>query len=198
MSRRVRNRIIMLSVISISIIVIISGIYAVLTHKITIVNSSRYNWRVKFDKLRDARLIGSAKEINKPVINDHDTRISSYSVSLTNPGDSVSYIFDVVNDGDYDAYLGDIHLTKPRCNGLGNNSTNDAKNVCSHLNYTLNYLDGNTVKVGDKLLKKSRKTMILMLAYDSNIRDNELAKNDLIISNLDVELIYTQCEKNSC
>ena len=198
MSSRVRNRIIILVVISISVIILISGIYAILTHKITVVNHPRYNWRVKFDNLRSVRLNGNAKEINKPTINHNDTRISSYSVSLTSPGDSASYIFDVVNDGDYNAILEDINLARPHCRGLGNNSTNDAKNVCSNLNYTLNYLDGNEVRLGDKLLKDHHRTMVLTLSYDLNVKSSELPKNDLIISSLDVELIYSQCEKNSC
>lgn len=198
MYKSYHNRIIGLIVSVIIIVIVISGIYAVVTHKITFVNTPRYNWKIRFDNLRNVETMGMAKEINKPTINTQDTSISSYSVSLVIPGDSISYTFDVVNDGDYNAFISSVNIPKPVCHGIGNNSTNDAKNVCSNLKYTLKYLDGRDVKIGDQLKKRERKTMILKLSYSVSTNPKELAKNDLIIDHLNVDIFYTQCDKKNC
>lgn len=198
MYRKINMKILMTVLAGLMVIIIFGGIYAVLTHRITFINSTRHNFRVRFDNLRNVSLDGTAKEITKPTINTYDTRISNYSVSLTSPGDSVSYVFDVVNDGDYHTIISAINLPIPMCKEINGSVNDNTNHVCQNLVYTLKYIDGQNVRIGDKLLRNQRKTMILNLYYKKDINPKDLAKNDLIISNLDVDIFYTQCVKNSC
>ena len=184
-------------------IIVITIIYAVLTKRITMKNSNEYGkgygWKISFKNLDKVVLTGTAKEISKPTINRNDTRISTYNVSLMTPGDSVSYTFDVVNEGKYNALISAIFIPKPRCRG----NINDARNVCKHLKYTLKYVEdssslynlGENIHIGDTLYKGQLRKMKLTLSYDKNIPFSDLVNNDVAIYNLDIAIIYSQCDR---
>lgn len=189
------------------VIIIISIIYATLTKRITMRHTSKYNtgyaWKVSFKNLNDVQLTGIAKEITKPTINFYDTRISTYNIKLVNPGDSATYIFDVVNEGKLNAILTGIFIPKPICIGFGNNAYSDARAVCRHLKYTLTYVEdgdsmynlGSNLHIGDTLYKGQSRKLKLTLSYDKNVSSNELASNTVEIRNLDVALVYSECDK---
>ncbi len=194
-------------IITFIVIIVISIIYATLTKRITMRDNSRYNkgygWKVSFKNLENVKTTGSALEKNKPTINRNDTRISFYDVSLYNPGDSITYVFDVVNEGTLNAIISYISIPKPVCIGFGANAINDAKNVCKHLHYELNYIEdtnnlynlGPNLHIGDTLYKNQSRKLKLVLKYDQNIPSEELAHNKVLIRNLDIAIIYSQCDK---
>lgn len=55
-------------------------------------------WNVYFDNL-ESKTYGDAKIIKYPTLKDDKTYIGDFSISLTKPGDSVLFTFDVVNSG---------------------------------------------------------------------------------------------------
>ncbi len=59
------------------------------------------SWDIHFENLSEPKIVGTAKELKEPSIDD--TTIKNVSVSLKNPGDSVTYEFDIVNAGTTDA-----------------------------------------------------------------------------------------------
>ncbi len=59
------------------------------------------SWDIHFENLSEPKIVGTAKELKEPSIDD--TTIKNISVSLKNPGDSVTYEFDIVNAGTTDA-----------------------------------------------------------------------------------------------
>ena len=55
-------------------------------------------WNVHFDNL-ESKTYGDAQIIKYPSLKDDKTYIGDFSISLTKPGDSVLFTYDVVNSG---------------------------------------------------------------------------------------------------
>lgn len=156
----------------------------------TVVSSS---WEIKFANLQAGVTTGTADEITPPSINENDTAIKDYVVIFMTPGDSVSYTFDVQNNGSFNSEISTLNVGTPSCTGTGDNATTDADNVCNNLTYTLTYSDGTAVAVGDTLTTDEKtKTMKLTLTYASDVEASELPTNDVAISGLATTIIYTQ------
>lgn len=183
-------------IIAIIAVVTFAGIaYAAFSQQLDINGSatvSATSWKIKFANLQPVSKTGSAKELTAPTINTNDTKIGDYSVTLTLPGDSVSYSFDVVNEGTLDAQISSLTIPTPTCTGSGDNSTADATNVCDNISYTLKYSDGTAVQTSDALEAGKTKSMVLTLTYSSNVTADKLPKNDVAISNLSAAIVYSQ------
>lgn len=162
--------------------------------KATVKKSS---WSIKFTNLQSAVKTGTATEVTTPTINTNDTKISEYDVTLTTPGDSVTYNFDVVNEGTFDAEISSVTIPTPDCTGSGTSATTDEDNVCKNLTYTLTYGDGSAVSVGDSLAAGATKSLKLTLTYSSSTTAEQLPSEDVAISNLAVSIIYAQSASNS-
>ena len=157
------------------------------------------SWSIKFENLQDAILAGTAEEVQKPTINTSDTKISEYNVSLTTPGDSVTYKFEVVNDGTFDAKISSVTIPTPVCTGSGESKVTDETNICSNLSYTLTYDDENNTPVllNDTLNAGETKNMKLTLTYSADLASELLPKNDVDISNLSIAIIYSQSNNST-
>lgn len=154
------------------------------------VNAS--SWKIKFQNLSTATLVGEAKEVKAPTINTNDTNISDYSATFTAPGDSISYTFEVANTGTFDAAVSTIAIPTPTCTGNGVNAATDASNVCKNLSYSLTYTDGTAIAVGDTLTKGETKALKLTLVYKNSITAGELPTDDVSISNLETSILFSQ------
>ena len=117
-----------------------------------------------------------------------DTTLSNFGVVLNKPGDSVTFTFDIVNDGSINAVLGTLTKGKPICDSL--TSDKDAKIVCDNITYTLKYRDDTLVEEGDQLLTDTYKSVKLVVAY--NDKATEVPNSTVNITGLDVALIYNQ------
>lgn len=153
-------------------------------------------WDVHFANLTAVTKTGDATEVTAPTIKSNNsvasTLIGDYSVTLTSPGDSISYKFDITNAGDYNAKISSITIPTPTCTGNGTNALADANNVCSKLTYTLTYTDGGAVAKDDTLTAGQTKNVTLKLAYSDDIIASELPKDDVSITNLQIPIVYVQ------
>ena len=161
--------------------------YAGFTQTLTInggasVKSSK--WDIHFENLSSPTLNGSARVVTAPTITSATT-IGTYSVQLLGPGDSVSYTFDVVNDGNFNATLTTLTKNTPSCT-MGFN--------CNNLTYSLVYVDGNNTVVSnnDTLNAGETKTMKLTLSFNASNNSSVLATTDSTVSNLGITLLYSQ------
>lgn len=59
-------------------------------------------WNVHFDNL-ESKIYGDAQIIKYPALKNDKTYIGDFSISLTKPGDSVLFTYDVVNSGNLKA-----------------------------------------------------------------------------------------------
>ena len=151
------------------------------------------SWKVRFENLQPVQKVGTAVETTAPTINSNDTSISNFDVSFTTPGDSVSYTFDIANNGTFDAEITSINIPTPTCQGTGETAEEDATNVCENLEYKLTYTDGGaTLAQTDTLNKGEKKNVTLTLTYKDTITEEELPQDNVDISNLGISIIYSQ------
>ena len=145
------------------------------------------SWDIHFQNLSEPTLTGDANVTTAPTIDESKTTIGNYEVSLTKPGDKVSYSFEVINNGTIDAKLSTLtKALKPTCTS---DVEADATTVCDGLTYTLKYADGGAeVAANDTLNKGETKGLILELAYESD----SVPANDVAISGLNITLTYEQ------
>lgn len=143
-------------------------------------------WDVHFENLKEYKT-GDAKVLSSPEISKKGTYIGDYEISLSKPGDSITYTFDVVNSGDFNAQLINIVKTRLKCKSM-KNSKEDEEIACDSLNYTLKYKNGNLVKEEDILNKRQRANLVLTLKYDSN----KLPISKIKVHGLSIILLYNQ------
>ncbi len=174
-------------------IVAVSISYAAFTQNLNINGTGKVqatSWSVHFANLSNAITSGTANETTAPTIKSGRTDIGDYAVSFYTPGDSITYTFDVVNDGDYDAKISVLTKGTPTCNGTDSTSNT---NVCANLEYTLKYTSGGAnVAVNDTLRKNETKNMTLVLRYKSTIGQNELPTAEVTVSGLGITIQYAQ------
>ena len=62
--------------------------------------------------------------------------------------------------------------------------------MCNNLTYSLTYADGTAVSSDDLLNMSSTEKVKLTLSYNSNAQ--QVPSNDVMISNLDITMVYVQ------
>ena len=175
-----------------------------------VANVDGMSFKIEFQNLSEASLTGSAVKITDPVISEDKTELKSYNVNFLDPGDSISYTFQIANNGTINAKLSEIIKDTISCEGYGNGeqATIDANNVCANLEYTLKYANeekhyndnnlnvsmSNDIEVNDVLNAGDVKDMILTLKYKSPVDGAtiEEPQDDVSISGLGISLTYSQ------
>lgn len=147
------------------------------------------NWKIKFVNLSSAQIEGDAEVVTEPQIQS-DTHIGDYEVNLTKPGDSVTYTFDITNEGTIDAELSSYTFANPTMTGTGTNATADANIVKDNFIYTLTYADGSKINTNDELKKDETKSLKLTIGYNSAA--TELPTNPVSVGDMDVTFVYAQ------
>ena len=184
------------AIVAVLAVIVVLGIsYAAFSQQLEIDGSATVNkssWKIKFVDLEKAVTTGTAKEVTSPSIETGDTKVGNFAVTLTTPGDTVSYKVKVKNEGTFNATLSSKNVPKPTCNGTGANEATDASNVCKYLEYTLTYANGDQINTGDSLNVGESKELLLKLVYKDDITAQELPKDDVTITNLQVTLVYAQ------
>lgn len=93
----------------VALIVAVLGLtvaFAALSQTLTINGSANMDtatWDIHIENLKVGTIIGDAQVITEPTISSDGKSIENFKVSLTKPGDYVSYTFDFVNNGTIDA-----------------------------------------------------------------------------------------------
>lgn len=196
------------------VIVVALGIgYSAMSTTLSIKGTAKVegmSWRIEFQNLGEAVLTGSAGKVSDPVINEDKTELTSYNVNFLEPGDSISYTFQIANNGTINAKLSEILKDTITCEGYGNSiqATTDADNVCANLEYTLKYQEeephyddnyvltnsSTDIEINDILNSGDVKNMILTLKYKSPVDGEtiEEPEDDVSISGLGIKLIYSQ------
>ncbi len=180
-------------------IVVISISYAAFTQNLNIngtANVTASNWSVHFENLSNPVKNGSARLVTPATIKTGKTIIGDYSVEFYTPGDSLQYTFDIVNEGDFDAYISNLTKGTPSCSGSDSTSNT---NVCNNLSYTLTYVSsgygydvGDNVSEGDTLAKGETRRVRMLLKYNSNMTASQLPTADVTVSNLEITIQYAQ------
>ena len=190
------NRKVLYGLVALALVLSVVGIsigFASMSQDLTISGSAEVvpaTWKIKFANLSSPTIAGDATVDTAPTITG-DTHIGNYAITLTKPGDSVTYTFDVVNDGTIDAKLTDLVKATPTFTASGtNNGANDTTTVQTNLVYTLTYSDDSAIAVNDELDANDSVTLKLVVGYDTNAA--ALPDDSVSISGMDITLTYGQ------
>lgn len=192
MNNKVQN--IVLGVLAVALIGITVA-YATLTQQLKINGTATVKagtWDVHFENLQGS-VTGSAvldTSTSKLGIQTGSTTISGKLGTLSKPGDSITYTFDIVNKGNIPAILSSAPtISIPSCSATGNDA--GATTVCGNLTYTLTYSDGSTIAKNDTLAATSgKKTAKLVVTYKSTA--TSVVNTDVEVSNIAATLNYSQ------
>ena len=184
------------ALVAFALILSIVGIsigFAAMSQNLTISGSADVvpaTWKVKFANLSSPTVAGTAEVTTPPTIQG-DTHIGNFAVKLTAPGDSITYTFDVVNDGTIDAKVTDLVKATPTFTASGtNNASNDTTVVQNNLVYDLTYSDGTAIADDDELDAHDSVTLKLVVGYNTNA--TALPKDKVSVTGMDITLTYGQ------
>lgn len=187
----------LIAIVSLFVLVAIVGIaYAVFTGQLNINGSGVTKescFSVYFDNLSNGLTTGTARIVSSPEIKPNKTIIEDYKVNLITPGDSVSFTFDIVNDGDYDVSLTNLTLGPAKLSVNGNENDPSAQNLSNYITYKLYNNDTNQeINVNTSLKSKDVMHLKLVIKYLDNIPSSKLPSSNVDVSNLGVELVFEQ------
>ena len=182
------------SLFLLTLIVAIVGLsvaYALLSTTLSISGSTKVSaasWGIKFKNLSGSATGGATYTL--PTLSD--TSLSDYEIILTKPGDSVTFNFDIANEGTIGAKVTSLIKNTPTCSGVAGSTTGttDAPLVCNNITYSLTYANGTAISQNDTLDPNETKNLKLSLVYNENAAS--LPSNDVAISNLAITIIYGQ------
>ncbi len=185
--------------------------FAALSQTLTINGSAAVNaasWDIHFEKTsgKETEVKGAAT-FTEPTLSG--TTIENFSATLTKPGDSVIYYFDIVNNGTVDAQIESYNF--PRAfndcftninkysycmnfdfNSDGNLNALDKSVYFDLFNYQLAYADTDkSVTQGDTINAGETKHMKLVIEYKDTA--TELPENNLTLTSSDpITITYEQ------
>ena len=151
------------------------------------------SWNIHFTKVLTPKAEGYA-EGGKATLNSDSTVLTVSEGILKVPGDTITYVFDVINEGDLDAEVETVLTTIDSCKASDN--TTDVTMYCDKIKYDLVYKDTKeAVKKNDQLLKGESKTLNLIITYDKNKELTSLPSTEIVLSNITSTINYTMLTK---
>ena len=153
------------------------------------------SWNIHFTKVLTPKAEGYA-EGGKATLNSDSTVLTVSEGILKVPGDTITYVFDVINEGDLDAEVETVLTTIDSCKA--NDDTTDVTMYCDKIKYDLVYQDTKeAVKKNDQLLKGESKTLNLIITYDKNKELTSLPSTEIVLDNITSTINYTMIQKSS-
>ena len=153
------------------------------------------SWNIHFTKVLTPKAEGYA-EGGKATLNSDSTVLTVSEGILKVPGDTITYVFDVINEGDLDAEVETVLTTIDSCKA--NDDTTDVTMYCDKIKYDLVYQDTKeAVKKNDQLLKGESKTLNLIITYDKNKELTSLPNTEIVLDNITSTINYTMIQKSS-
>lgn len=160
--------------------------YSLMSEKLFIDGNTNMNpavWDIHFSNV-SATVVGAAT-YKLPTING--TNLNEFEVVLTKPGDSVTFAFEIINDGNIDAVLSNINKGMLECSGR---EENDAKIVCNHLIYKFSRENGEEIEEGT--IFYSNKKEIVRVTIEYPMSADVLPTGPVKMDGIVLELNYIQ------
>ena len=142
-------------------------------------------WGIRFENLSSPTKIGSANVTGTAKIEETKAaEITGMNVSLSIPGDKVTYTVDLVNEGTINAKIDKIEKTT---------LTEEQQ---KYLTFKVTYKDGTEVSEGDILSKEERKNLIITIEFIKDLTKDDLPKQTSTIS-LSYKLNFVQTDEKA-
>lgn len=180
--------------------------FAALNTTLTIDGSAEVqtaNWLVKFQNLNTNPTV-----VGKPVVTNpdggvtallNDTTFGNFDIAFKQPGDSVTYEFEIANAGSIDAELENFAKETLSC-------TPENATVCGEITYefvyaedyeysdTVTYSQGTAVTQGNLLAAGTSAKVKLTVGFDvdKSLEDSELPTENVAVDGFKITLTYGQ------
>ena len=169
--------------------------YAALTQRLDIESTAGVNsleWDVHFANLSQGEVIGSPS-ITEPKLSN--ITISGLDVEFTKPGESVTYNFDIVNNGTIDARLDTLKINSKEdgiicTDAKGSKDSQDATNVCNNITFSVLKSNGSQFNEGDILSSKDTINAKLVVSYNAGLES--LPTSKVTVKGLNAVFEYIQ------
>lgn len=180
-----------IAIIALCIAVVgISIAFAAISTTLYINGTTKYSgneWNIHFSDNDSGVVTGTAE---KGKIELTGTVITIRDVVLNQPGDTVTYTFDIVNSGKLDAKLESISNLNPVFSGSSSQKGIDEQVVKENFNYVLTYEDGTPLNRGDIIESNTRRRAKLTLGYNQDV--SESTKGEVSIIEIGSTMVYVQ------
>lgn len=127
-------------------------------------------------------------DIGEPTV--QGSSFQTLSGTFKTPLDRVEVEFDIVNSSSKDMELKGITMSNPICEGVGEKAERDANYACDCLIYSIKYNDGEGLKIGDSIPKRSKKHAIMMIYFKDQMESFYGSKVE--IGNINFKLSYEE------
>ena len=169
--------------------------YATLSQNLNIsgvANVDKTSWDIHFTNVLTPKVEGQATG-GKAVLNSGSTVLTISEGTVSAPGDKITYIFDVVNEGDLPA---EVETTLTQMEDCKAEDDSDVSIFCNKIGLDLVYADTKEkVQKSDRLLSKETKTLNLIITYDKDKLLTTLPTSPITLSNITSTINYTMLTK---
>ena len=194
MYRNERTRNIILIVLAVCLIGITVA-YATLSQNLNISGVAKVgktSWNIHFTNVLTPKVEGQATG-GKATLNDNSTILTISEGTLSAPWDKITYIFDVINEGDLPAEVETTLTTMKSCTA---EDGSDVSIFCNKIGLDLVYADTKEkVQKSDRLLSGETKTLNLIITYDKDKLLTSLPTSPITLSNITSTINYTMLTK---
>ena len=194
MYRNERTRNIILIVLVVCLIGITVA-YATLSQNLNIsgvANVNKTSWNIHFTNVLTPKVEGQATG-GKATLNSGSTVLTISEGTLSAPGDKITYIFDVINEGDLPA---EVETTLTQMESCTAEDGSDVSIFCNKIGLDLVYAETKEkVQKSDRLLSGETKTLNLIITYDKDKLLTSLPTSPITLSNITSTINYTMLTK---
>ena len=194
MYRNERTRNIILIVLAVCLIGITVA-YATLSQNLNIsgvANVDKTSWNIHFTNVLTPKVEGQATG-GKATLNSGSTVLTISEGTLSAPGDKITYIFDVINEGDLPA---EVETTLTQMESCTAEDGSDVSIFCNKIGLDLVYAETKEkVQKSDRLLSGETKTLNLIITYDKDKLLTSLPTSPITLSNITSTINYTMLTK---
>ena len=172
------------------VVLIFSLVGIILSGQSYAIDVKENNWSINFNNLTSS-IKGNPLIPENPSL--EVTSIKAFDILLEDINDSVSYSFDIINEGSMDAKLSVISKVEPKCISLEiPGYTEDEEMVCNNLEYKFVYTKNDKeLAVGD-IIKANSKENITLKVKVNNVFDE--LKGHVQVTFYDTNFIFDQAK----
>ena len=174
-------------IISLLFLLFILGTIAINNSSYSIEEEEKKVFQVSLDNINNLEAVETASYTKEPIVNNN--KIDNINLSIKNPGDYITFDFDIKNTGNIDGKISKISFNNITCNG----KEEDLESICKNISVDLTYKNSTKeVKENDIIFANSTNPINATIIYNNGPDTKE--DIDVNIDNMNIE--FTIVENN--
>ena len=171
-------------IVSVVILLLVTGFVLFGNRSYSIEEEEEKIFQISLDNIRAVEDIETATHYGNPVINNN--KIENINLTVKNPGDYITFDFDIKNTGNQDGKISKISIINNNCES----EDEDADAICNNISVDLTYKNSNKeVKENDIIFANSTNPINATIIYNNgpNVKEDIEATIDNL--NIEFEII---------